>query len=289
MVFGRIVYFYAPTRKVWFFSASLLALIFVCLDIVCFFVQIIGGSMAGPGTDPKTQRRGLNLYMAGIGLQEGFVVLFSILVIIFHREQLQAERIGRLSADKLKGWRMLVWTLYVCLLAITVRIVYRLAEFSGGVGHENPLPSNEPLLYVLESVPMWIALFVWNIVHPGRFIHGPDAKMPPSWVSRHMCCCCHKRRCDECSGKLGHVGPHHQRLADGSDFEDNQQMLPVHSKLPARQASVVPAASNPFEEVVSRDEAERHRLRTSPDAAYHRDVSPEQTSYTAYRPHNFRN
>jgi hypothetical protein len=181
MIFTRIVHFYSPIRKVWFFSPSILALIFVTLDIVSFVIQLIGGGMAGPGSSAESQKKGLNIYMGGIGMQEGFIVLFLALVMKFHRDQLQAERVGRLTADKVVGWKWLIWALYGCLLAITIRIIYRLAEFSAGLGASNPLPSNEPVLYVLESTPMWLAILVWNIVHPGRFIQGEDTKMPPSW------------------------------------------------------------------------------------------------------------
>lgn len=189
MVFARIVHFYSPTRKVLIFSPSILALIFVTLDILSFIIQLVGGGMAGPGASPEAAKKGLDIYMGGIGMQEGFIALFLGLVVKFHLDQLQAERARRLAADKMSGWRWMVSALYFSLLAITVRIIYRLAEFSGGLGHSNALPSNEPLLYVLESAPMWLAVLVWNIIHPGRYIHGEDAKMPPSWLSRHFCWC----------------------------------------------------------------------------------------------------
>lgn len=286
MVFARIVHFYAPTRRVWLFSPSMLALIFVTLDIVSFVIQLVGGGMAGPGSTPESQMKGLNIYMGGIGMQEGFIVLFLGLVIKFHRDQLQAERVGRLAADKTFGWRWLIWALYACLLTISIRIFYRLAEFSGGLDHHNPLPSNEPLLYVLESTPMWLAILVWNIVHPGRFVHGADAKMPRSWLSRHLCCCCRKRRCDDCNGKIGLAGPHRHRLAEDSELEENQEMHPV---LKSQRDGVAVASVNPFLEAPSRDSSPDHhareqlRLRPPPAAGNPREVSPEPPTYTAYR------
>jgi hypothetical protein len=244
MVFARMVHFYSPTRKVWFFSPSILALVFVTLDIISFVIQLVGGGMAGPGASADSQKKGLNIYMGGIGMQEGFIILFLGLVIKFHRSQLQAERVGRLTADKIAGWRWLIWALYGCLLAITIRIIYRLVEFSAGLGASNPLPKNEPLLYVLESTPMWLAILVWNIVHPGRLIHGEDAKMPPSWLSRHLCCCYRKRRCDDCNGKLGQAGAHHHRLADDSELEDNQEMHPVLKSHRGRVSTAHPDTSS---------------------------------------------
>jgi hypothetical protein len=219
MLFARMVHFYSPTRKVWFLSPSSLAQIFVTVDIVAFVTQLIGGGMAGPGNNAESQRKGLNIYMGGIGMQEGFIVLFLGLVIKFHRDQLRAQRMGCLRADKAIGWRWLIWALYACLLAITIRIIYRLAEFSAGLGPRNPLPSNEPLLYVLESTPMWLAILVWVAVHPGRFIRGEDAKMPRSWLSRHLCCCYRKHR-----SKVDHVGDHDQRVVSEVGLEEDHEM-----------------------------------------------------------------
>ncbi|KAF3009926.1 hypothetical protein E8E13_011019 [Curvularia kusanoi] len=249
MVFGRIVHFYSPTRKVWLFSPSSLALIFVTLDILSFVIQLVGGGMAGPGASPEAAKKGLDIYMGGIGMQEGFIVLFLGLVVKFHCDQLQAERTGRLAADKFRGWRALIYALYGCLMAITVRIIYHLVEFSGGLDDTNPLPKNEPILYVLESTPMWLAILVWIIVHPGRFIHGQDAKMPPSWLSRHLCCCFRRRRCDECNGKLSH-GAHHHRLANESVIGSGQEMDPMSKD---HSVSVAAAPLNGFYDAHSRN------------------------------------
>lgn len=290
MVFARTVYFYSPNRKVWFFSPSSLALIFVTLDIISFVIQLVGGGMAGPGASAESQKKGLSIYMGGIGMQEGFIVLFLGLVIKFHRDQLQANRVGRLTADKVGGWKWLVWALYGCLLAITIRIIYRLAEFSAGLGTSNPLPSNEPVLYVLESTPMWLAILVWNIVHPGQFLRGEDAKMPPSWLSRHLCSCCRKRRCDQCNSKLGHTGAHH-RLADDLELEDNRETHPVLKSHRGR-VTAIPVDVN-FLDTPSRDSSpngnarEQLRLCSPPASDNHREVSPEPPSYPAYRPRGF--
>lgn len=113
MVFARIVHFYSPTRKVWFLSPSILALIFVTLDIAAFVIQLVGGGMAGPGSSPEQQKKGLDIYLGGIGMQEGFIALFLLLAIKFHRDQLMAERVGRLTANKMTGWRWLIWTLWM--------------------------------------------------------------------------------------------------------------------------------------------------------------------------------
>lgn len=126
----------------------------------------------------------------------------------------------------------MIYALYGCLVAITIRIIYRMVEFSAGLGPSNPLPSNEPVLYVLESTPMWIAIMLWNIFHPGRFVYGEDAKMPPSWLSRKIrsccCCCCNRRRERRRNGhsdKFRDARGQHQRLTGELELEleDKQQ------------------------------------------------------------------
>lgn len=283
MVFARIVHFYAPERRVWVFSPSILALIFVALDIISFIIQLVGGGMAGPGATLESQKKGLDIYMGGIGMQEAFIIMFLGLVIKFHRDMLQVERTGRLATDKTVGWRWLLYALYGCLLSITIRIVYRLAEFSGGLDHNNPLPSNEPLLYVLESTPMLLAILVWNIVHPGRFIYGTDAKMPPSWLSRHLCCCFRKRRCDDCNGKMGHAGGHHYRWPD-SEAGDHQEMNPV-AKNDRGRVIVAPVDVPSRDASSNSDVREPLRLRPSPAPGFQREISPEP--YIAYRPREY--
>lgn len=179
--------------------------------------------MAGPGASPESQRKGLDLYMGGIGMQEGFIVLFLGLAVKFHRDQLQAEKSGRLAFNKIAGWRWMIWALYTCMLAITVRIIYRLIEFSAGLGNSNPLPKNEPLLYVLESAPMILAIIIWNIFHPGRYMYGEDTKMQPLWLSRHLCCCCHKRHGKKSNTEDRHAGTHHRSYHD-LEAEETQEM-----------------------------------------------------------------
>ncbi|KAI1626474.1 RTA1 domain protein [Exophiala viscosa] len=210
MVFARIVHFFSPTRKVWKISPSILAFIFVSLDITSFIIQLIGGGMAGPGASPAAQQKGVHIYMGGIGLQEFFIVCFSALVIKFHFEQTTAEKTGRLAGDKLR-WKWILYALYICLLAITVRIIFRLIEFSRGFGTNNPLPHKEAYFYALEALPMFFGILIWNAIHPGRFMQGPDAKLPPSWLSRKLCCCCHRK---------GKSRGGHERLASNANYEE---------------------------------------------------------------------
>ncbi|RGP76960.1 hypothetical protein FLONG3_4898 [Fusarium longipes] len=178
MTLGRMVYYFIPNHSLLGMPAVTLAAIFVGLDIVSFIIQLIGGSLAGPGSPPDEQLKAIHIYMGGIGLQEFFIIIFIILCIAFQRKmhEIRAEKGIRsfIASDCGK----LLLALYFSLAMISVRIIYRLIEFSGGEGQRNPLMTHEIYFYILEAAPMFLALLVFNIVHPGKTMQGPLSEMP---------------------------------------------------------------------------------------------------------------
>ncbi|EAW11682.1 RTA1 domain-containing protein [Aspergillus clavatus NRRL 1] len=221
MVLARMIHFFVPEKTIGIFKPSLLATIFVFLDLGSFIIQLIGGSMAGPGVSHDQQMNGIHIYMGGIGIQEFFIILFLLIAIQFHRRMLHLDRIGQLVGPKTQ-WRGLLYALYCSLLFITVRIIYRLVEFSSGNDASNPIPYHEWYVYAFDAVPMLFAIAVWNLVHPGKVLQGPDAKMPPSAL-RKICCCtaCRKRKHKDM-----------QKIPD-SDPSGGDEMLPLRDRAPS--------------------------------------------------------
>ena len=72
--------------------------------------------------------------------------------------------------------KTLLYVLYFVLLLVTVRIVFRLAEYSKGL--KSSIPRHEAYQYVLDSTVMMIALLAFNVVHPGRIMAGKEADFP---------------------------------------------------------------------------------------------------------------
>ncbi|RAH41681.1 RTA1 domain-containing protein [Aspergillus brunneoviolaceus CBS 621.78] len=219
MVLARMIYFFVPDRRIGIFKPSLLAIIFVLLDLGSFVIQLIGGSMAGPGADNATMMKGIHIYMGGIGIQQFFIILFLFIAVQFHRQMLNLTCQGRLVGPK-AHWRGLLYVLYTSLLFITVRIIYRLVEFSSGNDASNPIPRHEWYMYVFDAVPMGCAIVVWNIVHPGAIIKGPDAKMPPSPLRKVFCCACCRKRKDK----------HGMQTIPEDDGALQEDMLPLRER-----------------------------------------------------------
>ncbi|KAK1486133.1 RTA1 domain-containing protein [Colletotrichum abscissum] len=165
MTLGRMIYFFHPSRSLLRIPAATFAAIFVALDIISFAVQLTGGSMAGPTAPPAEQMKAIHIYMGGIGLQEFFILIFVALALKF---QVEMQSLDKLSRKQSRSWKPLLWALYFSLGMISVRIIYRLIEFSSGHGIDNVLITHEAYFYVLEALPMLLAIAVFNVYYSAR-------------------------------------------------------------------------------------------------------------------------
>jgi hypothetical protein len=59
-----------------------------------------------------------------------------------------------------------------------LRICFRIIEFSAGVDTplNNTIEFNEWFVYVFDIAPMFLALIIFNIFHPGKVLVGPAAE-----------------------------------------------------------------------------------------------------------------
>lgn len=149
---------------------------FVWLDVLSFLIQGTGGTMLNPGNDQKTMKLGKNIYMTGVGIQQLFIILFLALIVKFHIICVRLERYGSLKSTPRRNW--LTYALYAVLALISMRIIFRLVEFSAGADVSNPLPYHEIYPLVLDAFPMVTAITVLTILHPGMVLKGPESEFP---------------------------------------------------------------------------------------------------------------
>jgi hypothetical protein len=177
MLLGRMIYYFLPEQSVLGLKAKRFALLFVLMDMAAFVVQAIGGVMLTGGSNipEHTLRTGLHVYEAGLGIQEAFMAFFMFLAVLFHRRMLQLEREGTLQKNT-TSWRPLLFTLYASLMLITIRIIFRLVQYN--YGFLGTIPTHEVYFYALDALPMFLALILMNITHPGRTLVGPESEFP---------------------------------------------------------------------------------------------------------------
>ncbi|KAK5130785.1 hypothetical protein LTR08_001675 [Meristemomyces frigidus] len=172
MVMGRMVYNFTGTASVYKVKAWHFGLIFVLLDVLAFFVQVGGASIAsGENTSYKTIMLGIHLYMGGIGFQQACIFIFLFLSARLHLHLRQQPP----TPQRTTAFRLL-YTEYAVVLLITCRIIFRLIEYSNGI--ESAIPRQEAYQYVFDSLMMLIALALYNVFHPGRMMPGKEANMP---------------------------------------------------------------------------------------------------------------
>ncbi|CAD6577136.1 MAG: hypothetical protein ASARMPRED_008138 [Alectoria sarmentosa] len=172
MVLGRMVYNFTSSAKILGFKAWRFGLYFVLLDIFAFLVQAVGASMASGNDISQSQIfRGLHIYMGGVGLQQFFICCFVGLAIRFQRQMKRDAPV----TDQRRALRML-YILYAVLALITVRIIFRLVEYSKG--YSSGIPVHEAYQYILDSTLMLIALVLFNVVHPGQIMPGKESDFP---------------------------------------------------------------------------------------------------------------
>ncbi|KAJ5895003.1 hypothetical protein N7495_006694 [Penicillium taxi] len=178
MTLGRMIHFYIPEKRFWGIPAPRFGVIFVCLDIVAFIVQAAGAMMTSAQGDVKVVMNGLHLYMGGIGLQEAFIICFTVMTIHFHRRLIHMENIAatfKLTQSPFP-WRWLFYTIYFALVMITVRIIFRISQYGQGTSTSNQVLTNEAYEYVFDATPMLLALIALNVLNPGQILQGEDAK-----------------------------------------------------------------------------------------------------------------
>jgi RTA1 like protein len=178
MLLGRMVQFFLDDRRIYGIKAKHFTWIFVSLDILSFLVQLTGGSMASGTNPPDTVRTGLHIYMGGIGLQEFIILIFTTMAYRFQQKVKKQEQsafnlgegVSMTQNRSPHQARKLLWLVYTVLGLITLRIIFRLVEFSQGF--TSYLPTHEWFPYVFDAVPMLAATLAFNILHPGRILQG---------------------------------------------------------------------------------------------------------------------
>ncbi|CAM1507661.1 Fc.00g073020.m01.CDS01 [Cosmosporella sp. VM-42] len=178
MVFGRMVWNYTAERRLWRIQAWQFGLIFVVLDIVAFIVQVLGAAQA-TGSDATSQQvlNGLHIYMGGVGIQLVVILVFCV----FGLRLFCSVRRRELAE---KGALPLFYAQLLALGLIVLRIIFRICEYSQGL--ESKIPNHEAYQYCLDSLPMLVALVVYNVVHPGRIMRGHAGDMPSVWELRRQ-------------------------------------------------------------------------------------------------------
>ncbi|KAF4333122.1 RTM1 [Fusarium beomiforme] len=192
VIFARIVFWVVPpeSRTLRFLwvpreTARFITLLFVGFDIISLLLQLVAAVLiAGTDpTDPDAKNKlnlGKTLGLVGVSTQIAGFGLFTVSAIRFHF----AAR--RLSSDFAKDnqekhgiekrWQTLLIVVNVSCLLILIRSIYREIDFAGG--KYGTTHKKEWYLYVFDTLPILLVVFLYNIFFPGSYLKHLGFKVP---------------------------------------------------------------------------------------------------------------
>jgi hypothetical protein len=160
-----------------FFGPKFVKRIFLIVDIISFLVQCMGGgnnhvtmhhsySFVGlTATNQEMAEVGSRIILFGLALSLSVFVFFLFLCIYLHITILRQKPVEG-STPQDEKWRKIFYVLYMDMILLTVRSIYRVAEFANPTFH-NKISLNEGMFYGLDIVLMLAILVLWIPFHPG--------------------------------------------------------------------------------------------------------------------------
>ena len=128
---------------------------------------------ANPSTSHSQQAMGSQLTIAALSIQLGVILIFILLAAVFHRRCIRAGVRSTAVSTLLR-------TLYISMVLILVRCLYRLVEHSGNTTVRlddlaslqalSPILRYEWFFYVFEATLMLVNSVLWNVWNPGRYL-----------------------------------------------------------------------------------------------------------------------
>ncbi|KAG9126897.1 hypothetical protein FRC07_001508 [Ceratobasidium sp. 392] len=160
---------YYPTVAPAIIFAALYALVAVHVTL---FVQASGGSLAAAKNETLT-KLSTKIFLAGLILQLiSFITYCVVFAVFLYRVKTWRAPTWHEKADKglLSHWKGLVGIMFISCLGIIVRCIYRTVE--GSEGFSGYLLTHEIYFYVLDCLPLLIAIAVYAIVWPPAILEN---------------------------------------------------------------------------------------------------------------------
>ncbi|THU90274.1 hypothetical protein K435DRAFT_676299, partial [Dendrothele bispora CBS 962.96] len=167
--------------KCLFLSSSIIVKIFVWSDVVTFFIQASGGGLEASGNanmaslGSKVTIVGLILQLISFGLFTSLLLVFGFRVHSWYPKHWRVDRrgqtitstMGLFKTTEIYDWKILFYILVFSCMCILVRSTFRIFEFAQG--HTGFLATHEGYFYLLDALPLWIAMSLFCFFWPTRF------------------------------------------------------------------------------------------------------------------------
>ncbi len=113
---------------------------------------------------------GKNIIVVGLFVQLFFFGFFMIVTTVFHR-RIHLRPTPRSRVVQVR-WQHYLCVLYVVSVFITIRSIFRVAEYIQGT--DGTLQSKEVYFYILDALLMFSVSLVFNIYHPSTVLPSSE-------------------------------------------------------------------------------------------------------------------
>ncbi|BGP06611.1 Envelope glycoprotein gp160 [Rhodotorula toruloides] len=162
-----------------FIRPTRISKLFITSDVITFFLQASGGGMSAGDSDGM-RKLGPKIALVGLILQLVSFGIFTLLLLVWGlRVQKRLPRpIPRFrfsaysvfSKEPVEDWRPLFWVMCLTCVGIIVRSAFRIVEYAEG--YYGYLATHESYFYLLDALPLWLAMSLYCYFYPARFIDG---------------------------------------------------------------------------------------------------------------------
>ncbi|KAJ6563556.1 RTA1 like protein-domain-containing protein [Mycena sp. CBHHK59/15] len=182
--------------------ASRIVKFFVLSDALTFLLQAAGGGLSS-GSSHKMANLGNMIAIIGLALQLFSFALFTVILLVSGSACARSSfpEVWRYKSSRHQGfrvfdrspvddWRILYFVMCVTCIGILTRSVYRLIEFAQG--RDGFLAMHEAYFYILDALPLWLAMSLYCIVWPVRFLEAhprrgaSQVELSPASVPYHI-------------------------------------------------------------------------------------------------------
>ncbi|KAF5367191.1 hypothetical protein D9758_003897 [Tetrapyrgos nigripes] len=163
-----------------FLSSSLIVKIFVWADVLTFLLQSSGGGLQTSDNE-SSRHLGSTIVIVGLVFQVVSFGLFTCLLLVFgfrvrtsypqlwhvKTSQTIGSTIGLFKVSDVHDWRILFAMLCASCVGIIVRLIFRIFEYAQGF--DGFLSTHEGYFYLLDALPLWLAMTQYCFFWPTRF------------------------------------------------------------------------------------------------------------------------
>ncbi|KAJ4313951.1 Lipid-translocating exporter-like protein rta1 [Neodidymelliopsis sp. IMI 364377] len=159
MIYGRLVVF-VNAEEASIIRPNRVTKIFVCGDVVSFFMQAGGGGMMAQAS---MANMGQKIMLIGLFVQLIFLGLFVCISIVFWIRMSKSPKRHVIPQYGKYPWNKLLMMVLAAAFIIVARCVFRVIEFAQG--HSGYLVSHEIYIYMFDAAPMLVVQVMMHFVY----------------------------------------------------------------------------------------------------------------------------